>query len=70
MTEKRPVEMPIDSQVTRMLDWDIQAQPKVPPSTQEDILRVEHLKMYFPVTQSFTPSLILSEMFWPYVQAD
>lgn len=51
MTEKRPVEMPIDSHVTRMLDWDIQAQPKVPSGVEDEILRVEHLKMYFPVTR-------------------
>lgn len=50
MRTKHAVDMPIREDVRRMLDWDIQAQPPV-TDVEEEILRVEHLKMHFPVTR-------------------
>jgi oligopeptide transport system ATP-binding protein len=44
-------EMPIDEKIKGMLDWDISSQPKVEKVEQSEILRVEGLKMYFPVTK-------------------
>jgi oligopeptide transport system ATP-binding protein len=44
-------EMPISQDIKRMIDWDISAQPKVDKVDQNEILRVEGLKMYFPVTK-------------------
>ena len=51
-TSPTTAEMPIDQNIRRVLDWDISKQPKVEPSSEsESILRVEGLKMYFPVTK-------------------
>jgi len=44
-------EMPISGAVQRMIDWDINAQAGVSNAVQEEILRVEGLKMHFPVTK-------------------
>lgn len=44
-------EMPISEQITKVMDWDIQSRPPVPEGTEDTILTVEHLKMYFPVTK-------------------
>ena len=44
-------EMPIDDRLTEFLDEDIASQPAVLKTDGQEILRVEGLKMYFPVTR-------------------
>jgi oligopeptide transport system ATP-binding protein len=55
MSEKKmsptTAEMPISENIKRMIDWDISTQPKVEKVEHDEILRVEGLKMYFPVTK-------------------
>lgn len=48
--KKNTAEMPISSDITRMLDWDIKAQPPV-TGDENVILDVKNLKMHFPVTK-------------------
>lgn len=50
MRDQHTVEMPISAELRQMVDRDIQSQPPV-NNAQEEILRVEHLKMYFPITR-------------------
>lgn len=45
------VEMPVDSDVREFLAEDIRVREGVRPSADQHILRVEGLKMYFPVTK-------------------
>jgi oligopeptide transport system ATP-binding protein len=47
----RSVELPINQQTRQMFDWDIKAQQAVPEDIQETILRVDDLKMHFPITK-------------------
>ena len=50
MSPKHSVDLPIREDIRRMLDWDIKAQQPAPGGA-DDILTVENLKMYFPVTR-------------------
>ena len=51
-------EMPRSGEISRMLDWDIKAQPSVPLDTKETILTVETLKMHFPVTKGLLKRVV------------
>ena len=44
-------EMPIDENVSRVMDWDISSQPKASGEEGDITLEVDNLKMYFPVTK-------------------
>lgn len=57
MTATTP-EMPRSRSVSRMLDWDIKAQPPVPPEMKDTILTVEDLKMHFPVTKGLLKRVV------------
>lgn len=57
MTATTP-EMPRSRSVSRMLDWDIKAQPPVPPEMKDTILTVEDLKMHFPVTKGLLKPVV------------
>ena len=48
-TRQNTKEMPIDPNITRVMDWDIAAQKKV--EATDTILQVTDLKMHFPVTK-------------------
>ena len=45
------VEMPVDSEIQEFLGEDIRVRVPVKPAEHKEILTVEHLKMYFPVTK-------------------
>ncbi len=50
-TNAKSLDIGVSEQVVEMLDERIAAQPKVAKSEKSDILRVDNLKMYFPVTK-------------------
>lgn len=45
------IEMPVDPEIKEFLDEDIRVRVPVKPAEHKDILTVENLKMYFPVTK-------------------
>ena len=45
------VEMPVDPEIQGFLNEDIRVRVPVKPAEHKEILTVEHLKMYFPVTK-------------------
>ena len=45
------VEMPVDPEIQEFLGEDIRVRVPVKPAEHKEILTVEHLKMYFPVTK-------------------
>lgn len=51
-------EMPRSGEISRMLDWDIKAQPPVPPELKDMILQVEDLNMHFPVTKGLLKRVV------------
>jgi oligopeptide transport system ATP-binding protein len=50
-TDAHSVEVGVSHEVTKMMDERIAQQPKVEKSERREILRVDNLKMYFPVTK-------------------
>jgi oligopeptide transport system ATP-binding protein len=52
-TNAHGVDIGVSHEVTQLMDDRIASQPKVEKSEKRDILRVENLKMYFPVTKGF-----------------
>ena len=50
-TDALGVDIGVSSEVTQLLDERIAQQPKVDKSERQEILRVDNLKMYFPVTK-------------------
>ena len=49
--EARGVELGVQDSVKKIIDARIEQQPPVDPNTRQMILKVDNLKMYFPVTK-------------------
>ena len=52
-TNAKSVDIGVSEDVMKMMDSRIEQQPKVSKSEKREILRVDNLKMYFPVTKGF-----------------
>lgn len=52
-TNAKNVDIGSSPEITQMMDSRIDQQPKVEKSEKREILRVDNLKMYFPVTKGF-----------------